>query len=246
MRNTGENKSREDLTFKSDFFANSRAKEQHTRKDKSPATPGFEKKSKAVLSQTNISPIVKSKENKSPFASKLTDQGPKTKSTAALKNLGHPKAKNDKDNHELEKRILQLKKQTIGFFEDEEKEAQRARMEAERERAEIEEEQRQAREAKMKCFADIVDGVIRNRQVLDKLSLLEYLRKYSKVYTVQLDYGIELNRVWQKKRFLSQWKEAVRLYRYRFKLIRNFARFLNLHLRDKVKKVLEDSISVIK
>ena len=242
MRTTGGPNSREDLTFKHDFLANSRTKEQQARKDKSPSTPGFDKKNKAGLSHTNISPMIKSKENKSPITTKLSDQGPKTKSTVALKQLGHPKGKKDKESNELEKRILQLKKQTIGFLEDEEKEAQNARIEGEKHRAEIEEERRNARETKMKCFADIVDGVIRNRQVLDKLSLLEYLKKYSKVYVVQLDYATQLNIAWQKKRFLSKWKEAVGLYKYRFKLIRNFARFLNLHLHEKVKNVLVDSI----
>lgn len=74
---------------------------------------------------------------------------------------------------------------------------------------------------------------------------MELLRKFSRIYEVQMDYARELRETTLKKEFLNKFAEAASKYNFHMRLVRNFARILNRPLKIQTNLVLKQGFGHI-
>ena len=94
-----------------------------------------------------------------------------------------------------------------------------------------------------KEFIIVSLGVIEKNQDREKRSLIEYLRKNSRICEVHWEYAIQQRGSWLKRQFLEKLQIATKKHIYRMKLIRNLARILNRPLRTHILSTLASAFS---
>ena len=92
----------------------------------------------------------------------------------------------------------------------------------------------------------MVDRLAQKTAEAIKRSLLESLRKYSRIYDIHLAYSTELRETSLKVAFFRNLIEATKRYSFHKKLMRNFVRIINRPLKVHAEAVLKQSFNQIK
>lgn len=108
------------------------------------------------------------------------------------------------------------------------------------------EEQRIRRENLIKDFVMILGRKSDHIEFQAKKGLIDALYKCHKVYDVHLEYANELRETSLKTRLISNWKAAIQKYKFRSKLVKNFARVLERCYKPKFDEVFQEAIKRIK
>ena len=186
-----------------------------------PSTPDFEKKKQVGM---QVSPISKKHEKESKSTSKQGGYDSVSKSTTVKVHL----------------------KQKVKIVDKEEKISLAKQEQDPLDSSFEEEEKRIRRESLARDFVSILAN--KEATLIEDAGsfLIDYLKKSAKVYEVHVEYADELRSVNLKKNFFTNIRIAVEEYRYRFKLIRNFARILGRFLQKPVELTLRSSFKDIK
>lgn len=108
------------------------------------------------------------------------------------------------------------------------------------------EEKRIKRENALKDVISVVLKIAKEKDATDHRIALEMLRKFSKIYEVQMEYAKELRETSLKASFFTNFQEAAKKHNFRRKLVRNFARILFRPLKVNTDQILKQGFSKIK
>ncbi len=205
------------------------AGKQDKRVDKpTPSTPDFDKKKKTAA---QVSPIPKAADKENRSVSKHTvvfhplPNHDTTNRPSGQKPTSKPKQKpSDRDDRKAP--ALEATEITDHSFE--------------------EEERRIRRESLIKDFLIIMLNKDALLQEEAKSYLWDYLKKNSKVHEVHVAYADELREVNLKKKLLSKFRIAAENHKFRFKLVRNFARIFNRLLKKPLEEVVAAGLKEVK
>ena len=210
--------------FKPDLLQPLRAKDsaKHDKRADRPApnTPDFDKKKKIAAATPSPLPRAPEKENRS-----ISKQAPGLHTSACAETAGTrssgqkpgTKARAKADDKKV--LVLEASEATDHSFEEEEKRIRRESL-----------------------VRDFLLTLVKKDAALQEEAqryLWDYLKKNSKVHDVHLTYADELREVNLKKKLLSNFRIAADNHKFRFKLVRNFARIFNRLL----KKPLDEALA---
>lgn len=108
------------------------------------------------------------------------------------------------------------------------------------------EEKRIKKENALRDLVSLVLKIAEEKEATDHRVTFEILRKFSKIYEVQMEYAKELRESFLKKAFFTNFQEAAKKHNFRRKLVRNFARVLFRPLKVNADLVLKQGFSKIK
>lgn len=215
------------LHHKPDLLQPLRAKDHAKRPDRpAPSTPDFDKKKKLAALASPL-PKAAEKENRSVSKQAAAFHPAAQSDTATSRSSGQKPGGKAKGRAEDKKvLVLEASEATDHSFEEEEK--------------------RIRRESLVKDFLLSLVNKEAALQAEAQRYLWDYLKKNSKVHDVHVTYADELREVNLKKKLLSNFRIAALGYRFRFKLLRNFARVFTRLLKKPLDEVLAHSFREVK